>query len=444
MIRRLTTVLLLLLAAPVAAEDLLSVYARAREHDTTLAAARAHYQASIEKEPQGRSQLLPTLGLSASSLDTTDQRVKTPGSDKSYNYTTNGYSLSLTQPLYRKQNFAAYAQGKADAAKAEYDLVSAEHELMQRTTRVYLSVLAAQDVLDFARLEKIGIERLLTLVRRNFSVGATSLVDVHAAQARYDLAVADEIAAANGLEIRREALRVIIREAPPLARLNDTLELRGPEPADMVPWVEAARTDNPQVKAREQAVASAQEELEKNRAGHYPTLDLTASRSYADAGGSTLGIPTETTTNQVGLVFQLPLYQGGNVSSKVRESFARRDEASQKLDQSQREAAQQAREAYLAVSNGIARVKALVQAQASNQRALDTTVLGYERGARTGVDVLNTQRELFITRRDLSQARYDYLLSRLRLKAAVGTLSEADLADINRLLAINPTSGAVN
>jgi outer membrane protein len=128
----------------------------------------------------------------------------------------------------------------------------------------------------------------------------------------------------------------------------------------------------------------------------------------------------------------------------VRESFARRDEASQKLDQTQREAAQQAREAYLAVSNGIARVKALEQAQASNQRSLDTTILGYERGARTGVDVLNTQRELFRTRRDLSQARYDYLLSRLRLKAAVGTLSEADLADINRLLMVNPTGGAVN
>ncbi|OGI53000.1 MAG: hypothetical protein A3B81_01855 [Candidatus Muproteobacteria bacterium RIFCSPHIGHO2_02_FULL_65_16] len=434
--RPVALLLLFGLAPPAAADDLLAVYGKARANDTVWVQARANYQATIEKAPQGRAQLLPTLNLSAASTNTTDQRVITPTSDRSYDYSTKGYSLTLTQPLYRKQNFAAYSQGRADAARAEHELTGAEHDLLLRATQAYLNVLTAQDALDFVRTEKAAIERLLALTQRNFNVGAASLVDVHEAQARYDLAVAQEIAAANDLDLRREALLVITGDDPgALARLGGALDLRAPEPADMDRWIEAARRDNPQVRAREYALAGARDELEKSRAGHYPTLDLTASRSYSDAGGSTLGYGSETTTNQVGIQLQVPLFQGGGVSSKVRESYARQDEAAGRLDQARRTAAQQARESYLAVINGVARVRALEQAQASNQRALESTILGYERGARTGVDVLNTQRELFRTRRDLSQARYDYLLARLRLKAATGQLSEDDLADTNRLLA---------
>lgn len=433
----------LLAALPAGADDLLGVYRQARDSDPVYAQARANRDALVEKETQGRAQLLPNLNLQASATDTRDQHVVTPMSDNTYDYRTNAYALTLTQPLYRKQSFASYYQGKADAAKAEFDLIGAEHDLMLRTTQAYLSVLAAEDVLEFTRSEKAAIERLLRLSKRNFDVGTGSLVDVNDAQARFDIATAQEIAAANDLEVRREALRTLTGNAPAeLARLRGKLELGAPQPADMQKWVDAARTDNPRVKSSEQALESAKEELEKSRGGHYPTLDLQASRSYSDADGSTQGYAIEVTTNQIGLVLNVPIFQGGSTSSKVRESYARREESAQRLEQNARQASQQAREAYLTVINGSARVQALEQAQASNQRSLESTVLGYERGVRNGSDVLNSQRQFFATRRDLSQARYDFLLARLRLKAAVGTLSEADLADINGRLGSNPAAGS--
>jgi outer membrane protein len=207
----------------------------------------------------------------------------------------------------------------------------------------------------------------------------------------------------------------------------------------MEQWVQTATTESARIKAQQEALEIARQEVEKSRGGHYPTLDLTASRAWSDAGGSVQGFAIESTTNQIGLQFQLPLYQGGGISSRVREAAARLDETGQRLEQTRRQVSQQTRETYLAVINGMARVQALEQARLSNERALESTVIGYERGLRTGVDVLNAQRELFRTRLTLSQARYDYLISRLRLKAAAGVLQEQDLEGINRLLAHKPS-----
>lgn len=419
-------------AAPAA--DLLDVFRQALERDASWAAARAAYRAGIERAPQGLAQLLPTLGLSAATTET-DLALKTPTVNNTFNYRTDSYSLTLTQPLYRKQNLAEYAKGQSGAAQAELDLAGARQDLALRAAQAYFGVLAAQEAHETAVAEKEAVGKLLALARRNFAVGVATRIDVHEAEARYDTAQAQEIAAASELEVRREALRAIVGEAPTaLAPLVARLELGVPEPADAERWAATAQ-EGPRVKSQEQAVAIAREEFEKSRGGHYPTLDLTAARTYTDAGGSTFGTPVESTANQVGLLFQMPLYQGGNVSSKVRETAARLDEAEQRLDQARRQAAQQAREAYLAVTSGAARARAIERAHASNQRALESTVLGYERGVRTGVDVLNSQRELFRARRDLSQSRYDYLVSRLRLKAAAGILTEQDLEDTNRLLA---------
>jgi outer membrane protein len=432
--KRLPFVVFLLIAMPAGAEDLLEVYRQAQQNDPVFGAARAAHQANIEKAPQGRALLLPSVTLNASTTQTDqDVTITTPNS---YNYRADSYGLTLTQPLYRKQNFAGAEQGARGAEQAGHDLVTARHDLIQRTAHTYLGVLAAEDALEFAQAEKNAIERLAALVQRNFSVGTASLVDVHDTQAALDLAVAQEIAARNDLEVRREGLRVLTGALPAsLARLATKLPVEHPDPDNMEKWVEIAQAQNPQIKSSEQAYEIAVQELEKNRGGHHPTLDLSAAHLYSDAGGSQQGFAIESTTNQVGLIFQMPLYAGGAVSSKVRESYARREEASQRLDQARRTVAQRTRESYLAVLNGRARVLALEQALASNQRALETTLLGYERGLRNGPDVLASQRVLFRTRRDLSQARYDTLLSRLRLKAAAGTLADDDLGEINRQLA---------
>ncbi|MGA9031232.1 MAG: TolC family outer membrane protein [Sulfuricaulis sp.] len=422
-------------SVPASGDDLLDLYRQAKTSDPAWLAAQAGYQAGIEKAPQGRALLLPTLGLSASKSES-DQQVTLPMASNTYHYGTDAYAIQLTQPLYNKQNAAVYAQGLAGANQSELELETARQDLILRTSHAYFDVLAAQDALDFVILEKESINKQLTLARRNFAVGNATLVDVHEAQARYDIAAAQQITATNFFEVRKEALRVLTGNDPgTLTRLETKLDLQGPEPATMNQWVETAVNGNQRIKSQQEAVVIARQEVEKSRGGHLPTLDLTASRAYSDAGGSVLGFAIESTTNQIGLQFQMPLYQGGGISSKVRESVAQLEIASQRLDQTRRQVAQQVRESYLDVINGVARVQALEQARNSNERALESTVIGYERGVRTGVDVLNAQRELFRTRLSLSQARYDYLISRLRLKAAAGTLQEQDLEGINRLLA---------
>ena len=426
---------LLTISLPVMGANLLETYQQAKANDPGWRAAQASRLAGVERAPQGRSLLLPTLGLSAATSES-DQQVIMPSTNNNYRYGTDSYNILLTQPLYRKQNFAAYAQGIAGANIAEHEFELARQDLILRATLAYFDVLAAQDVLDFAVTEKEAVGRQLALARRNFAVGSATLVDVHEAQARYDLVAAQQITAANDLEVRKEALRALIGTAPTaLARLESRLELQPPDPADMEQWVQTATVQSPRIKAQQETLEIARQEVERNSGGHYPTLDLTASRAWSDAGGSVQGFAIESTTNQIGLQFQVPLYQGGGIASRVREATARLEETSQRLDQVRREVVQRTREAYLAIINGMARVRALEQARLSNERALESTVIGYERGLRTGVDVLNAQRELFRTRRDLSQARYDYLISRLRLKTAAGVLQEQDLEDINRLLA---------
>lgn len=434
--KRLTSLLFLLaISLPVMGADLLEIYQQAKANDPGWRAAQASRLAGVERAPQGRSLLLPTLGLSAATSES-DQQVIMPSTNNNYRYGTDSYNILLIQPLYRKQNFAAYAQGVAGANIAEHEFELARQDLILRATLAYFDVLAAQDVLDFAVTEKEAVGRQLALARRNFDVGGATLVDVHEAQARYDLVVAQQITAANDLEVRKEALRALIGTAPAaLARLETRLELQPPDPTDMEQWVQTATTESPRIKAQQETLEIARQEVERNSGGHYPTLDLTASRAWSDAGGSVQGFAIESTTNQIGLQFQMPLYQGGGIASRVREAAARLDETDQRLEQARRQVAQQTREAYLAVISGMARMQALEQARLSNERALESTVIGYERGLRTGVDVLNAQRELFRTRRDLSQARYDYLISRLRLKAAAGVLQEQDMEVINRLLA---------
>ena len=221
----------------------------------------------------------------------------------------------------------------------------------------------------------------------------------------------------------------------PLARLAPKLALQNPEPQNIDHWTQAAQAQNPRIKVQEQLLAIAHEEVKRSRGGHYPTLDLIASHNYSKSGSVFFPGTTEYTSNQVGVQLQVPLFQGGATQSKVRASLAREEQARQTLEQTKRQTTQQSRESYLAVTSGVARVKALEQALVSIQKALGSTLLGYETGVRTGVDVLNAQRDLYRTQRDLAQARYTYLLNRLRLKNAVGTLNEDDLATINALIA---------
>jgi outer membrane protein len=433
--------LIALLAMPVArAENLIDIYKLAQENDATWTAAQANYRANLEKGTQGRSLLLPSVSFNANYsrnyLDGTTTNLVTGGKlSGSDQYNITGYALQLTQPLFRMSNMAAYAQSKISVSQADAELAIARQDLILRTGQAYFDVLAAQDALEYRQSEKAAIQGQLNLSQRNFAVGNATVVDVHEARARYDLAAADEVSTENDLQVRQEVLATLIgRPAGGLAHLAGKIALPKPDPADPEQWVKAAADQNLNIKVQEFLFAIADEEVSKNRSGHYPTLDLVASHTYLNQGGSIFGLATDASTNQVGVQLNVPIYLGGYTSSRVREAVARLEQSRDSLTLTKRQTARQTREAYLAVTSGAVRVQALEQAQVSSQKALESTLIGYESGVRTGVDVLNSQRELYRTKRDLSQARYTWLLSRLRLKAANGTLSEADLSEINALL----------
>jgi len=422
---------LALLPLGAGAANLGDIYSLAREHDAVWAAARQARLAGLERLPQGRAGLLPTVALSANARR--NEVEIDPGSDRGFN--SRGYGLTLTQPLYRKQNLEAYEQGKLLALQADQQLRLAEQDLILRTAQAYFDLLQAQDNLAAASAQKAAIAEQLAQAKLSFEVGVATIVDTHEAQARYDLALAQEVAADNDLEVRRRALEKLIdAPAPTLARLDEGAALPAPEPRDMDVWVGQAREGGLGVALARSAEEIARREVERQRGGHFPTVDLAASHTDTRNGsfGTVTGVDTRSTV--IGLEFALPLYQGGLTASRVRESVANHAKSRFDLEDARRQAALDARQTYLGVVSGQAQVAAFSQALVSGQAQLDSTKLGLEVGVRTRVDVLNAQQQIYTTRRDLAAARYQTLLSGLRLKAAAGTLAEADVEAVDRLL----------
>lgn len=423
--------LLVLFVSPVYAVNLTEVYREAQQQDAAYASARAAYEAGQEKLPQGRALLLPSVSLGAS---TTWNEVESSSTDRQYN--SNGYNLSLTQPIYRKQNFAQYQQSKSQVIQAEAQFAVARQDLITRVAQAYFDVLLAQDNVALAGAQKASIGEQLEMAKRNFEVGTVTITDTHEAQARYDLTTSQEIAAQNDLEIKNRALQLILGKVPAhLSALSDKLPLILPEPNDMTKWVAQAEQQSPLIAIQKAALEIATQEVERNRAGHHPTLDLVAGYGRnSNSNSNTLPLGAAATSQTIGLQFNLPIYQGGSVNSKVREALANQEKARQDLELVNRQAALQTRQAFLGVTSGLAQVKALEQALVSSQSSLDSTRLGQEVGVRTNVDVLNAQQQLFTAKRDLSQARYNYILNQLKLKSAVGTLQDEDVEQVNRWL----------
>jgi outer membrane protein len=411
---------------PASAADLLQVYQQALSNDAVYAAARANLSAGQEASVQGRAALLPLIGVSGSS-----QRVSRDGTRDS---NANSYSLSLIQPLVDVAAWQNYEQSKLSVAASEAAFAVTQQELIVRVAQAYFDVLTAQDVMASLQSQKAAILEQLASAKRNFEVGTATITDTHEAQARYDLATAQEIAAQNDLEIKRTSLQQIIGTAPTeLAPLRRGVLLKKPQPVHMDAWVGNAETQNFAVLQQQLTLEIAKRDITRNRAGHYPTVDLVASHSDSNQRTTSNANPNSP-TNSVGVQWNIPLFSGFAVTSRVREAIALEDKARADLENARRIAAQNARQAFLGVSNGLAQVKALEAAEVSSQSALESNRLGYEVGVRINIDVLNAQQQLYSTRSELSRARHDTLLNSLRLKAAAGILGEQDLVEINTLL----------
>jgi outer membrane protein len=417
--------------------DLLSIYREAQLQDATYAQAKAQYIGTQEKLPQARALLLPNVSFGAgahySSVDTDYKNNVFPGGRVDfYDY---NFGVNVTQPIFRRQNNATFEQAKVQVKQAETQLAAASQDLMLRVSQGYFDVLLARFNLFTIRSQKTAVAEQLEQAKRNFIVGTATITDSREAQARYDLVVAQELVAENDLEVKNRALEQIVgKPVGPLAGLGTPVSLNPPEPADMGAWVEQAYQSSLQVALAQQSLEIAAQEIKKADAGHYATLDAVGSMTENYADNSPQRIGSDIKALVVGLQLNVPLYQGGGISSKVREAVAGQEQARQALESARRAVAQQTRTAYLGVTSGLGQIKALQQAVGSTKLQLESTKLGQEVGVRTAVDVLNAEQQLTIAQRDLAQAVYNTVLSQLKLKAAVGKLAEADLADINVLL----------
>ena len=462
-----------LLSTPVWSQSLIDLYNMAKGYDAAFQSAKSLYEANRFRADQGLAQIMPTVGMGLTATRSqVDFRGDTPSVGSpiaSYPGTTlsgvtqnffatptsyiandgnpfkrwylqNNATLTASQPLYRPANLAVYRQSAKQLSQAYAQLTVAEQDLLIRVSQAYFDVLASQDSLNFVRAQKIAVSEQLASAKRNFEVGTATITDTREAQARYDLVIAQEIAADNDLRVKRLALDTIvgIKNAAPKP-LNAGTALNPTLPQDVEEWVKQSESSHPSVLNAQLAMDIAQLEIERARAGHKPTVDLVG--SYAGTrslGGTAVSGSVSSNSHVVSptlqVVMNVPLFAGFATENRYKETVQLEDKARQDLELARRNVAQATRTAYFGVVSGLGQVKALEAAESSSQVALDANKLGYSVGVRINIDVLNSQSQLFQTKRDLAKARYDVLVGSLKLRQASGLLKEDDLQGVNAML----------
>jgi outer membrane protein len=412
------------------AEDLLSVYKQAQKNDPTVLKSQALYNATKEGIVQARSALLPGLNGSAG-FSKSKGGLEGNTTSKS---DTMSYGLSLSMDLYKHSSWLKLDNAKKSAHQSDVSYQAAKQDLIVRVTSAYFDVLSAKDDLDFAKAEKAAIERQLEQTKQRYSVGLTAVTDVHEAQAQYDNAVTSEIRAENSVFTAEEALRVITNIYPrDLSVLNtERFSTSRPVPDSANEWQQTAEAKNLELIAQKIAVDVAKENINIATSGHYPTLSLSGSYNNFDTDNLLSNKSAETDSQSIGITLNVPIYSGGATSSAVRQAQSNYVAASQDLEQTHRNVVRNTRNAYNTVIAAVSAIKALEQSVVSAESALKATEAGFEVGTRTIVDVLDSTRNLYNAKRNLSSTRYNYVQSVLSLKRAAGTITEQDLMNINQ------------
>lgn len=411
--------------------DLTQVHQMALEQDAQLKIAQSQLDSSRQALPQAKSANRPQVNLSANT--TYDDSGNTLTGDDEQ--TSVGYSLNLSQNLYNAETWAQTNAAEASIQQAQAEFEVAIQDLIIRVTEAYFNILSAQDSVDFAQAEKNAIGRQLEQAKKRFEVGLIAITDVKEAQASYDLSLSQEILANNTLDNAREALQLIIGQKllEPIDKLGDQVALEIPEPARASAWEDLARQNNLNLVAAQASLRAANENRQIAKAGRKPTVNFSASYQDTSIDSDSNG-DIDTDDLILRLQLDMPLYTGGFTSANINQAEADYATAQNNLLLQNRLITQQASNAYLAVVSGIGQVKALKQALVSTTAALEATEAGFDVGTRTSVDVLNSLRETYRSRRDYASARYDYLLNTLKLKQAAGLLSNEDLIAINQWL----------
>ena len=441
-VRALSCLLMLMMPTWLHAENLLATYTRALENDPVLKQAETKRSSVKEIREQGLARFFPTLSATGGSgREWRHNRIARLSENGFFpanqEYWSHSFSINLTQPLFHWDHWMQLSQSENQIAQAEASYQAELQNLMVRTSEAYFNVLSAQDSLGFTVAEKAAISKQLDQAKARFDVGVIPITDVYEAQAAFDQTTANELDASNTLDNQKEALREIVGiTESTLSPLSENLPLKKPDPDNMAEWSETADTGNLSIIAAFNQMEVAHKTIDIQRSGHLPKLDLVGSYGVSE-NGSAFG-PRGDTQN-IGVQLNVPIFEGGAVSSKIRQATYDYQTAKENLTAVKRAVKRQVNNTYRNVLTNISRVDALKAAVKSAASALEAAEAGFEVGIRTTVDVLEQQRNLYRAKRDLSRARYDYLINSIKLKQTASNLTEADLEQINRLLMAEKT-----
>lgn len=433
------------LSAPAQAENLVEVLDAAKAYDAAYLAARAQAESVTYQAEQARALKRPSVNLQAginrSHLDSSVGRLTNPLTGASTNYSSSATNrkvgVGARQPLYNPGNSAKVDQAEQSLIAADADLLNATNDLTVRVTQAYFDVLGAQDVLTTAQANKAALAEQLAAAKRSFEVGNSTITDTREAQARFDLASAQEIAATNDLRVKRIALdqlvgRTDVKPTP----LRTPVNLDSLSPGQVEDWVGQAASA-PSVRKAEVGLQVASLEIDKARAGHLPTVDAVANVARNDISTTNQTAKVSGgagTSSSIGLELNMSLYAGDATQNRIREVLRLKEKAEHDVDNARRSVTLGTRQAYFGVQSGLAQVKAYEAAEASAKLALEATQLGYRVGVRINKDVLDAQTQLASTQKDLYKARYDVIVGSVKLRQASGTLKAEDLGELNKLL----------
>jgi outer membrane protein len=446
------------------ADDLITVYQLALTNDPIINRAKAQKDAAYTGIDISRAALLPQISGSVSYTDSNREIFDQQFVDESTVIDIEGdvdsqnlsYGLSLSMSLYDHANWVGMDRAELVAQQSDAQLAAELQNLMSRTVNAYLAVLREQDNVEFVKAELRAIERQLEQTKQRFEVGLTAITDVHEAQANFDNTVATQIRAENSVELRLEELREITGKYHSKIQVLDTdkFEATQPQPLDVNEWVETAKESNLTLLSQRFTKDIAKEDIDLARSGHYPTLALSGSYGISDNKSTTTVNRVDPTTGQpvdpivnappkldnrsLGLTLSVPIYQGGSVVASTDQARANYVVASENLELTYRQTVRVLRSSFNDVKASISAIRALEQSVVSAESALQATEAGFDVGTRTIVDVLNSTRNLFDARRNLSDARYIFIAAIVSLKQAAGTLTEDDLTAINRALTSPP------
>ena len=416
------------------AQSLQALYDAARGYDAAYLAAKALAESAQYRVAQTEGLNKGSVAIASSATATQLNAPKIGSGD------SNPVAASVVGrfALYNKSNDAVIEQARKSLVAAQADLDTAEQDLIVRLSQAYFDVLAAQDALATSKANKAAITEQLASAKRNFEVGTATITDTREAQARFDLASAQEIAAENDLRTKRIALDQLVGKTGVNPQgLATPVALPATVPADSEVWVSQADGSHPGVRKARVALEVAQLDIERARAAEMPTVDAVGTVAASRAAGSSLavsGVRGVTHTNSLALQLNWPLYSGGSMDNRIKETLVLETKARNDLEAARRTVAQATRQAFFGVQSGLAQVKALEAAEASTKLALEATQLGYKVGVRVNLDVLNSQTQLFQTQRDLAKARYEVIVGGLKLRQAAGQLKGDDVRAVNALL----------